>query len=224
MLDTLKGENIPDYNGISYANKEISIRTKDELLRWGESLEFRNAPDYIEISDANYSQVCINGKWRTTLCSWSLVFAGGKWKYVETDDERGYVSVLKEFDDEESAVKCAKRHLNIYYLTSFKYGTVKDTLRRYLQKNYNCSEKQSYVVVKQISRYRNALEEFFDYVFWEKFCKRNEEPIEVCGYTAEILNRNYKMSPLEAYLFLVRLKRNPEKALADLKVADLCSE
>ncbi len=201
----------------SKVNKEVSVRTKDELLKWFESLNGKGLPRYIDVIDANYNQVCIDGKWRTTLYSWSLVFAGGKWKYVETDDERGYVFALEEFDDEISAVKCAQRHLNIIYLASLDDNSNEAVLCRYVQKNYEYSEKQSRTLVKQIKRHKDIFEEFFNYACIAEFCKNDGEQTEVCGYTAEILNRDYKMSPLDAYLFLIHLKKNPEEALEELK-------
>ena len=212
--ESLKGKKQSDYIESSDANK---VRSKAELLKWFESLEGRGLPRYIEVSDANYSQVCFEGKWRTMLYAWSLFFAGGKWKYVETDDERGYVWGIKEFDDEVSAVKFVKSHLNTRYLANLENKSDKALLCRYIQKNYNCSEKQARTLVWQIMRYKDIFKEFFNYACIAEFCNDEGEQTEVCGYTAEILNRDYKMSPLEAYLFLVRLKKDPEKALAELK-------
>ena len=206
-----------EYNEVSNVNKEDSMWSKAELIKWFESLKAKGLPRYIDVIDANHSKVCIEGKWRTALYSWSLSFDGLKWKYVETDDERGYVFVLKEFNDEESAVKYAKRQLYIYYLASVADDSHEAMLRRYIKKNYNCSEIESRMLVKQIKQYKDFFEEFFNYACIEEFCKDDGEQTEACGYTAEILNRDYNMSPLDAYLFLIQLKKNPKEALEDLK-------
>ena len=39
----------------------------------------------------------------------------------------------------------------------------------------------------------------------------------LCGYTAETLHRDYNLSPLGAYNYLVYLKEDPNNALTDLK-------
>ncbi len=217
LAELLNGSKKQEYNEVSDVNRTDIMWTKTELIKWFESLNGGRIPDYIEVSDANHSQVCIEGEWQNALYYWSLFFDGSKWKYVETDDERGYVFALKEFNDEESAVKYAKRHLYIYYLASVADDSHEAMLRRYIKKNYNCSEIESRMLVKQIKQYKDIFEEFFNYACIEEFCKDDGEQTEACGYTAEILNRDYNMSPLDAYLFLIQLKKNPKEALEDLK-------
>lgn len=76
---------------------------KAELLRWYASIETDKMPRYIEISDANESQIFLNGCWQNAIYVWSILFDGKNWKYVETDSDRGYVFDLKSFSSENEA-------------------------------------------------------------------------------------------------------------------------
>lgn len=90
--------------------------TKNELLEWYKSLQSEKMPRYIEIEDVNDTQLFVNGKWQNVVYSWALLFDGNKWKYAETDSERGYVFDFKTFDTENAAVEYAKKILNQKYL------------------------------------------------------------------------------------------------------------
>lgn len=89
--------------------------TKADVLGWYNSIDHTHIPNYIDVDDANWSQVCINGKWQNVPFSWSLFFDGIVWKYVETDGERGYVWELREFDTESEAAAYANRILDMKY-------------------------------------------------------------------------------------------------------------
>lgn len=41
--------------------------TKKELLKWYASIENDKMPRYIEISDANESQIFFNGRWQNVI-------------------------------------------------------------------------------------------------------------------------------------------------------------
>ena len=85
--------------------------TKKELLEWYYSIPQGALPDYIEADDANVWQLYVDGEWRNRLYVWTLIFDGQKWKYAETDDERGYVCHLKTFETESAAVEYIKKIL-----------------------------------------------------------------------------------------------------------------
>ena len=89
--------------------------TKQELLAWYENLEpvWPPMPPCIEAEDANNVQVRINGEWGNRPYCWALVYAGGKWKYAETDNDRGYVFDFRVFDTEEAAAGYAKKILDL---------------------------------------------------------------------------------------------------------------
>ena len=138
-----------------------------------------------------------------------------KW-YDSLDSERGNVVDIKAFDEESDAVEYAKETLNRRYLAA-KGNSKEEMLCRYIQQKYGYSEKRSRVMVDQMLPYSDIFEEFFNYSRVGKFRKTDESQVEICGYTAEVLNRDFNLSPLGAYNFLVYLKEEPERAIADLK-------
>ena len=137
-----------------------------------------------------------------------------KW-YDSLDSERGNVVDIKAFDEESDAVEYAKETLNRRYLAT-KGISKEEMLCRYIQQKYGYSEKRSRVMVDQMLPYSDIFEEFFNYSRVGKFHKKDESQVEICGYTAEVLNRDFNLSPLGAYNFLVYLKEEPERAIADL--------
>lgn len=189
--------------------------TKAELLEWYKSIQLAEMPEYIEASDANWQQLLINGNWENEPYSWTLLFNGGKWKYAETDFDRGYVIDLKIFDTELDATDYAKDSLNKTYLATF--GNAKeDMLCRYIQQKYEYSEKRARTMISRMVTHPDVFEEFFNYARIGKFCKEDKSQTEVCGYTAERLVREHGLSPLGAYNYLVYLIEEPEQALKDL--------
>ena len=89
-------------------------------------------------------------------------------------------------------------------------------LRRFIQQRFGYSEKRAKIMVDQMSPYDDIIDEFFNYARVGKYCKKDKTKTEVCGYTAERLIKEYNLSPLGAYNFLVYLREEPEKALKDL--------
>lgn len=96
--------------------------SKFEFLEWYRSLKsYFGVPTYVEVQDANWSQILVDGKWQTRVFIFGIFFDGRAWKYVETDSDKGHVSVLETFDGEameESAVKYAKEILTRMYLAT----------------------------------------------------------------------------------------------------------
>jgi len=187
-----------------------------ELLEWYNSIQSEKMPQYIEATEANNTQVFVNGEWKNIVFSWTLLFDGSKWKYAETDSERGYVFDLKTFDTESEAVEYAKDVLNKKYLAT-KGNSKAEMLCRFIEQKFGYSEKRAKDMVNQMIIHEDIFEEFFNYARVGKFCKKNKSQTEVCGYTAETLNREYNLSPLGAYNYLIYLREEPENALADLK-------
>lgn len=189
---------------------------KAELLRWYASIEMDKMPRYIEISDANESQIFLNGCWQNAIYVWSILFDGKNWKYVETDSDRGYVFDLKSFSLENEAVEYAKDILNKKFMAS-KGNSRFEMLQRYIQQKYGYSDKRASSMLNQMVLYEDIFEEFFNYACVGKFCKKDKTQTQVCGYTAETLHRDYNLSPLGAYNYLVYLKEDPNNALTNLK-------
>ena len=189
---------------------------KAELLKWYASIETDKMPRYIEISDANESQIFLNGCWQNVIYVWSILFDGKNWKYVETDSDKGYVFDFKSFCSENEAVEYAKDILNKKLLAS-KGNSKFEMLQRYIQQKYGYSDKRASSMLNQMKLYDDIFEEFFNYARIGKFCKKDKTQTQVCGYTAETLHRDYKLSPLGAYNYLVNLKEDTNNALTDLK-------
>lgn len=189
---------------------------KAELLKWYASIEKDKMPRYIEISDANESQIFFNGCWQNVIYVWSILFDGKNWKYVETDSDRGYVFDLKSFCSENEAVEYAKDILNKKLLAS-KGNSRFEMLQRYIQQKYGYSDKRASSMLNQMILYDDIFEEFFNYARVGKFCKKDKTQTQVCGYTAETLHCDYNLSPLGAYNYLVYLKEDTNNALTDLK-------
>lgn len=190
--------------------------TKKELLKWYASIEKDKMPRYIEISDANESQIFFNECWQNVIYVWSVLFDGKNWKYVETDSDRGYVFDLKSFCSENEAVEYAKDILNKKILAS-KGNSRFEMLQRYIQQKYGYSDKRARSILNQMILYDDIFEEFFNYARAGKFCKNDNTQTQVCGYTAETLHRDYNLSPLGAYNYLVYLKENHDNALINLE-------
>ena len=189
---------------------------KAELLKWYASIETDKMPRYIEISDANESQIFLNGCWQNVIYVWSILFDGKNWKYVETDSDKGYVFDFKSFCSENEAVEYAKDILNKKLLAS-KGNSKFEMLQRYIQQKYGYSDKRASSMLNQMKLYDDIFEEFFNYARIGKFCKKDKTQTQVCGYTAETLHRDYNLLPLGAYNYLVYLKEDPNNALTDLK-------
>ena len=189
---------------------------KVELLVWYSSMESEKMPTYTEATDANNSQLFIDGEWKNTVYSWTLLCVDGIWKYAETDSERGYVLDFKIFNSEEDAVEYAKSILQKKY-SAIGRNSTKEMLSRYVQQKFGYSEKRAKIMVDQMAIHQDVFEEFFNYARIGKFCKKDKTQTQLYGYTAEILNKEFNLSPLGAYNYLVYLIEDPEHALADLK-------
>lgn len=61
-----------------------------------------NLPGIFEAEDYNESQLKINGIWTNYLYGCGVIRKNDRYVYLETDQERGYISVVKEFENKES--------------------------------------------------------------------------------------------------------------------------
>ena len=194
--------------------------TKKELLEWYYSIPKRGLLIYREADDVNINQLCLDGEWQNDLYAWVLCFDGQNWKFAETDDERGYVCHLKTFETESAAVEYIKDNFRITYLGTrckSEIGAIQELLYRFVQKEFGYPEERAVAIVDQIAKHTDVLEEFFNYAWMGDFCKEDKPKNQVCGYTAEILTKEYNLSPLEVYSYLVYFIEDPERAEADLK-------
>ncbi len=94
-----------------------------------------------------------------------------------------------------------------------------DTARNTLIKDYlnsvgTYSQERIIAIIEKLNRYSDIFYEFYYYVLSEQF---TEDPIEVEGYTAQQLKKNYPLSVLGAYNYLIYLREEPKQALSSLK-------
>lgn len=76
------------------------------------------------------------------------------------------------------------------------------------------SEQDASTTMNKLAQYKEMYLEFSEYVSTRKFPRMG---VSVCGYNAATLHRNYSLSPLGAYNYLIYLLEKPEEALANLK-------
>ena len=130
------------------------------------------------------------------------------------------VRCLEKFETESAAVEYIKKDFRITYLGAqckSKIGARQELLYWFVQKEFGYPEERAVAIVDQIAKHTDVLKEFFNYAWMGDFCKEDKPKNQVCGYTAEILTKEYNLSPLEAYSYLVYFIEDPERAEADLK-------
>ena len=172
-------------------------------------------PRYIEIEDISDSQVLVDGKWGNEVHSWGILFKNNRYIYFETDDERGYLSYIKEFDNEQSACEHAYKIMLMEHQASMENSPL-DMAIRFIENKYGYSNDRARKMAEQISKHKSIFEEFLNYVYIGKMRKKDRTHVVVCGYTAEKLSNEYNLSPLGAYNYLVYLAEEPQQALQDL--------
>ena len=175
-----------------------------------------NLPDIFEAEDYNESQLKINGIWTNYLYGCGVIQKNDRYVYLETDQERGYVSVVKEFENKKSLEQYVCNRFTIIANASRDSNSKEEMAVRFVQQKYKYSEKQSRRMVAQIAKHKEIFEEFFNYARVGRFCKKDKSQTQVHGYTAEFLSKEYNLSPLGAYNYLVYLIEDPERALADV--------
>lgn len=173
-------------------------------------------PRYIEVDDISDSQVLTHDRWHNVLRSWGILFKGDCYIYFETDDERGYLSGIKKFADEQSACEYAYKIMCRENQICMENSPV-DMATRFIENKYGYSHDRARKMAEQIFKHKNIFEEFSKYMFVGKMRKMDGTQVAVCGYTAEKLFNEYNLSPLGAYNYLVYLAEEPQQALQDLK-------
>lgn len=75
------------------------------------------------------------------------------------------------------------------------------------------SDQRKRVILNKLHKYGDIFYEFYYYVLREPV----EDEIVEAGYCASKLIEEYSLSPFGAYNYLIYLREDPEKAIADLK-------
>lgn len=86
-------------------------------------------------------------------------------------------------------------------------------IKDYLKCNADFSDERKDRIVEKLHKHGDIFYEFYYYVLRERF----EEGIAIEGFSAKRLNKEYPLSVLGAYNYLIYLKEDPQNAILDLK-------
>ena len=173
-----------------------------------------NLPVYTEAEDINDGMLLIDGKWINKPYAWGIVEHEKQWIFFLTDEERGFVLAAKSFNNESEACDYAANRLLIK-AKSLQEWTLGERLVYFIRKEFNYTEENAIKAVIYLLSEPDIFDEFFRYVRNDRFTPDNQ--IEELGYTAEKIHMSYGASLLESYILLAYLRKDPEKALSQLK-------
>lgn len=125
-----------------------------------------------------------------------------------------YVERNMDSDDMYNSIKALDQWYADNYRNKSEAVLRREKIRNYLLSEGGLSERRADMAISKLARHKDIYLEFSEYVDKRTFTKAG---LAVAGYTAEALNRNYPLSPLGAYNYLIYLREMPDKALADLK-------
>lgn len=106
----------------------------------------------------------------------------------------------------------------INYMAKSQAIIRREQVKNYLLSEVKMSEQDASTTMNKLAQYKEIYLEFSEYVSTRKFPRMG---VSVCGYNAATLHRNYSLSPLGAYNYLIYLQEKPEEALANLKVQEI---
>ena len=117
----------------------------------------------------------------------------------------------------QKCMKPSKKLDNWYainYMAKSQAVIRREQVKNYLLSEVKMSEQDASTTMNKLAQYKEIYLEFSEYVSTRKFPRMG---VSVCGYNAATLHRNYSLSPLGAYNYLIYLQEKPEEALANLK-------
>lgn len=126
---------------------------------------------------------------------------------IPVSDEDSY-RVMMEPPLIDDIIKGAKKDLT-WTADSFR----EIGIREYLIYHIRLSQTQVDKTIETLLRHKDICNEFYRYIIDEEF---PASQLSVEGYTAEQICKTTCLTPLGAYCYLIYLRENPEKALADL--------
>lgn len=85
-----------------------------------------------------------------------------------------------------------------------------------LKNEFEMSHKRAVLSIQKLKAHKDIYEEFVN-VIGDKDFSKLENAIEIHGFTAEQLSKDYPLSILGAYNYLIYLREEPQRALEDLK-------
>lgn len=146
----------------------------------------------------------------------------GRWsaKFIYQNTE---VQVIGEKDDTEITVSYSKEFqlkllslLSSVEKTTYEYNGCNKLLLNILKNDYKMTEKRAVLSIQKLQSHKDIYEEFESVVTLGGF-PIGKDVICVEGFTAEKLNRDYPLSVLGAYNYLIYLRECPLEAKEDLR-------
>ncbi len=86
-------------------------------------------------------------------------------------------------------------------------------IKNFILNNYNYTEEKAEKDLVSLEKHKEIYDEFLRGINGVDFEFPKEHAVEICGYTAEILNKTTFLSVLGAYNYLVFLKEDEKRAL-----------
>ena len=99
---------------------------------------------------------------------------------------------------------------------SYKVAIGSNLLIDKLKREYQMTDKRAMLTLHKLRSHKDMYKEFLR-VFAEGFFPNDDDAVNVEGFTAERLTRDYPLNAVGAYNYLIYLRENPEKALSDLR-------
>lgn len=90
----------------------------------------------------------------------------------------------------------------------------KQIIKKYLILKIGLNDYRAEQEYLGLHRYEDIEQEFLNYILNKQERKKS---IEVEGYTAEMLHKQYPLSILGAYNYLIYLRENPKEAIMNLE-------
>ena len=100
---------------------------------------------------------------------------------------------------------------------TFRYHSFDGDLVDAMQSRYGLSIKKTVLALSKLEKYPDIWEEFTEGMTQDPFRFPKEGAVSVEGHTAEELFHCTKLKELGAYNYLIYLREQPERALADLE-------
>lgn len=148
------------------------------------------------------------------LVEWDLnvLYMNSKLKIAGFTDDT-YLGIMSPKEDNINTLPLAMEIEN----KTYEYNNFDKSLINKTQSKFSLSYISAVKELTNLNKYKDIYNEFEigmennDFVFPEVFA------IKVEGYTAEYLHKNFNLSELGAYNYLIYLREKPEEALDDLK-------
>ncbi len=186
---------------------------------------------------ARHEEIGIDEKWHkrymaaTFGCSFESIY---NFINVYGDDDFGRWTLIISYQNTEVTISGEKdktvigvsyqkdKKLNLLPLlssvevTSYEYNSYDKKVINLIKSKFKMTNKQAIKAIEKLQAYREIYDEFILVIATEKYANKYNA-ITIEGFTAEKLNKDYPLSLLGAYNYLIYLKTSPKEALEDLR-------